>query len=433
MKVFFDMVGCRLNQAEIEQMALDFRQNGYSIVSSASEADTVVINTCSVTNQAASDSRQKIRHAARDGAKDVIATGCWTTVEPIKAAGLTSNIIVVDNFAKDHLVANYLAEKTGEALPTNLFDQEPIAREPLPGLRQRTRAFIKAQDGCDNLCTFCVTRIARGKGVSRSTAEVIRDIQFAAQGGTQEIVLTGVHLGSWGQDHNNNSHLNDLIESILEQTDIPRIRLSSLEPWDLNERFLKLWQDPRMMPHLHLPLQSGSDATLKRMLRKVTTASYRELIEKARALIPNVAITTDIITGFPGETDAEFAQTELFVEEMNFAGAHVFSYSERDGTPAARIRMSIPHATRKARNKALQAIVAKSASEFQQVNQGRVAPVLWESALERDGEAWLMSGLSDNYLKVSARSTEPLWNQISNVRINRVSEKGLRGEIISLS
>lgn len=425
------MVGCRLNQAEIEQMALEFRQNGHEIVSSADQADTVVVNTCSVTNQAAADSRQKIRHAVRDGARDVIATGCWSTVEPKNAAKLANNVILVDNASKDQLVKNYLIDRDQvELTSTEEYDKEPITREPLPGLRQRTRAFIKVQDGCDNLCTFCVTRIARGKGVSRPVEEVLNDINMAIDGGTKEIVLTGVHLGSWGQEFNDPAHLTDLIEQILARTNIPRIRLSSLEPWDLDERFLNLWRDPRMMPHLHLPLQSGSDATLKRMLRKVTTTSYRELIHKARQLIPNVAITTDIIAGFPGETEVEFEQTLEFVRSLSFAGAHVFTYSEREGTAATRLKPSVPHKIRKQRNHALQDIVEVSEREFRASTLNRTVNVLWESANERDEQGWKMVGLSDNYLKVSAYSAEPIWNQISKVLITDAHEGGVHGKII---
>ena len=192
-------------------------------------------------------------------------------------------------------------------LPQESFDLEPIARKPLPGLHRRTRAFIKVQDGCDNHCTFCVTTIARGEGRSRSVADVILDIQSALEGGTKEIVLTGVHLGSWGQDSGN--HLRDLVKAILRETDAPRLRLSSLEPWDLDADFFSLWADKRLMPHLHLPLQSGCDSTLRRMARKTTPQSFRELVSAARAVMPEVAITTDIIAGFPGETDDEFAES----------------------------------------------------------------------------------------------------------------------------
>src|ERR1041385_1423089 len=175
-----------------------------------------------------------------------------------------------------------------------------MVRKPLPGLHRRTRAFIKVQDGCDNQCTFCITTVARGAGRSRTVADVILDIQSALEGGTKEIVLTGVHLGSWGQDFG--MHLRDLIKVILRETDVPRLRLSSLEPWDLDADFLSLWDDRRLLPHLHLPLQRGCVVTLQRMARKTAPQSFRELVSAARAVVPDIAITTDIIAGFPGET-----------------------------------------------------------------------------------------------------------------------------------
>jgi len=338
---------------------------------------------------------------------------------------------VVPNLAKDHLVKDFLLAH-GQ-VPVDIehpFDLEPISREPIPGLRQRTRAFIKVQDGCDNLCTFCVTRIARGKGVSRSVSEILNDIQIARQGGTQEIVLTGVHLGSWGNDFSPALHLTDLLVQILNNTDVPRIRLSSLEPWDLDRRFLELWENPRMMPHLHLPLQAGSDATLKRMLRKVTTSSYRELIKVAREIIPDVAITTDIIAGFPGETEHEFEQTLNFVKSIGFAGAHVFSYSEREGTAASRIQASIPHLVRKERNQAIQEVVRLSADRYHRSWLDREVSVLWESSIERVSEGWKMIGLSENYIKVSVISTEPMWNTISRVRLKGQFNNIMIGEIV---
>src|SRR5689334_20394467 len=194
MKIYLDTIGCRLNQSEIEAMARDFRAVGHEIVNSAQGADMAVVNTCAVTIEAASDSRGKIRQIARAGVNQIVATGCWTTLQPQQALGLPNVLRVVTNDRKDSLVADVLD------LPQESFDLEPMIREPLPGLHRRTRAFIKVQDGCDNHCTFCVTTIARGVGRSRSVADVILDIQSALAGGTKEIVLTGVHLGSWGQD-----------------------------------------------------------------------------------------------------------------------------------------------------------------------------------------------------------------------------------------
>src|SRR6185436_18631001 len=194
MKIYLDTIGCRLNQSEIETMARQFRVAGHEIVASAEMADMAVVNTCAVTNEAAADSRGKIRQIARAGVNEIIATGCWSTLQPQKANELPNVLRVVTNDRKDHLVADILN------LPQESFDIEPISRQPLPGLHRRTRAFIKVQDGCDNACTFCITTIARGEGRSRSVADIILDIQSALEGGTKEIVLTGVHLGSWGQD-----------------------------------------------------------------------------------------------------------------------------------------------------------------------------------------------------------------------------------------
>jgi threonylcarbamoyladenosine tRNA methylthiotransferase MtaB len=235
MKVFLDMVGCRLNQAEIEQMAHRFRSEGHTIASAPAEADLVIVNTCSVTSEAAADSRQKIRRAANAGAGEIIATGCWATLQPVQAAELPHVSRVVPNAAKDTLVADVLG------FPLEHFDNEPLARELLPGLRHRTRAFVKAQDGCDNHCTFCITTIARGDSRSRHIADVIADINAALVGGAQEIVLTGVHLGAWGLDIG--LRLHDLCKQILVETDVHRLRLSSLEPWDLDENFFSLWAD----------------------------------------------------------------------------------------------------------------------------------------------------------------------------------------------
>lgn len=431
MKVFFDMVGCRLNQAEIEQMAFEFRKNGHTIVTTPEEADSVVINTCTVTRQAASDSRQKIRQVANLGVKEVVATGCWSTLESQRAIELAENVIVVPNQKKDRLVKDLLiAHGLNMTSETDIFDLEPLSREPLPGLRQRTRAFIKVQDGCDNLCTFCVTRIARGKGVSRPVDAVIKDIRYAAKGGAQEIVLTGVHLGSWGKDLYPRLHLSDLIQEILIKTDIPRLRLSSLEPWDLDRRFLELWKESRMMPHLHLPLQSGCNSTLKRMLRKITTNSYFELVAQARQIIPGVAITTDIIAGFPGETDEEFEKTIQFVSLIGFAGAHIFTYSERQGTAAMRIHPSVPFAVRKQRSKALKMIISESEKTYQNSWLGKEVTVLWESSTERADEGWKMVGLSGNYLKVSAYSSQPIWNTTSIVKLKDQAKNLIFGEIV---
>jgi len=424
MKIYLDTIGCRLNQAEIESMARQFRATGHEIVATADEADLAVINTCTVTSEAASDSRGKIRQTARLGADKMVVTGCWATLEPQSAAALPGVSRVVPNLRKDFLVADVLD------LQPSAFDLEPISREPLPGLRARTRAFIKVQDGCDNHCTFCITAIARGPGRSRPIDEVIAEIQSALDGGTKEVVLTGVHLGSWGQDLN--LHLRDLVAAILKETDTPRLRLSSLEPWDLHADFFALWQDVRLCRHLHLPLQSGSVNVLRRMARKVMPEAYAALIESARAAIPDVAVTTDVIAGFPGETEAEFAETLDFVRRMDFARGHVFTYSPRPGTAAAHMKGQVPHEVRKERNAALRAVFAEAAQIYRKKFLGVRMPVLWESTSRYAENGLMMEGLTDNYLRVRAYAPEPRWNQVDTVCLTGLQDDGMTGKLINM-
>ena len=422
MKIYLDTIGCRLNQSEIETMARQFRAAGHEIVAIAEHADMAVVNTCAVTNDAASVSRSKIRQIARAGVNEIVATGCWSTLQPQKANELPNVLRVVTNDRKDHLVADILN------LPQESFDLEPISRQPLPGLHRRTRAFIKVQDGCDNQCTFCITTVARGEGRSRHIVDVILDIQSALAGGAKEIVLTGVHLGSWGYDFN--SHLSELIKAILRETDVPRLRLSSLEPWDLDVDFFSLWEDKRLMPHLHLPLQSGCESTLKRMARKTTPKSFRELVAAARAVMPDVAITTDIIAGFPGETEEEFAQTLEFVREMNFAGGHVFTYSPRPGTGAARMKGQVKPELRKKRNHILTDLLEESAKSYREKFVGRKMSVLWESTSEMGDYGWQMEGLTENYLRAQAFAPAPRWNELDDVVLIEAKGSNMRGEIV---
>jgi threonylcarbamoyladenosine tRNA methylthiotransferase MtaB len=436
MKIYLETIGCRLNQSEIESMARGFRAAGHEIVDSAELADMAVVNTCAVTHEAAADSRTKIRQMARAGVNEVVATGCWATLQPQQALDLPNVLRVVTNERKDHLVVDVLD------LPQESFDLEPIAREPLPGLHRRTRAFIKVQDGCDNRCTFCVTTIARGEGRSRPVADIIRDIQSALAGGTKEIVLTGVHLGSWGYDLSTSLktgfgvRLKDLIKVILRETAVPRLRLSSLEPWDLDADFFSLWDassgSARLLPHLHLPLQSGCASTLKRMARKTTPASFRELVTAAREAIPDVAITTDIIVGFPGETEDEFAESLEFVWEMNFAGGHVFTYSPRPGTGAAKMKGQVRHEIRKKRNHILHDVLEESAKMYRNQFLGRTMSVLWESTSEMGEWGWQMEGLTENYLRVNAFAPSPRWNEIDSVKIYECNSTSIKGIISNI-
>jgi len=428
-KIFLDMVGCRLNQAEIEQYAQQFRAAGHILVGKVQEADLAVINTCTVTAAAESDSRQKIRQVARAGVSNLTVTGCWVTLNPAEAALLPGVSRLVPNQLKDSLVSEILQEPQP-------FDIEPTKRSAIPGLRFRTRAFIKAQDGCDNQCTFCITTAARGAGRSRPIEAIIDDIRLAASSTgnlpdpqTKEIVLTGVHLGSWGTDLPHKPGLRDLIQAILDDTSVPRLRLSSLEPWDLDESFFQLWKDPRICRHLHLPLQSGCAATLKRMARKTTPQKFASLLDAARTQIPGVAITTDIITGFPGESEEEFNQSLEFVQSMHFTGGHVFIYSARPGTAAATYPDQIAQKARKQRSQQMRTTLEASSLEYRMKFVGQRLPVLWENATALSPEGWEYSGLTGNYLRVSATSASHLWNTITPVQITGLTAEGVCGII----
>ena len=424
MKVYLNSIGCRLNQSEIERYANQFRAAGHSLATAPEGADLVVVNTCAVTAEAASDSRQKIRQAARGAPGRLVVTGCWSTLDPAQAQALPGVTDVVTNASKDGLVPDLLG------MPSESFDLEPLARQPLPGIHLRTRAFIKAQDGCDQHCTYCVTRVARGPSRSRPIEDVVADVQLALRGGAKEIVLSGVQLGAWGADLPGGLRLMHLAGAILGQTDVPRLRFSSLEPWDVDERFLGLWQDARMCRHLHLPLQSGSDDTLRRMARKLRTEGYARVVELARQAIPNVAITTDIIAGFPGESDEEFEESLAFIERMAFAAGHVFTYSARAGTPAARFPAQVAHPLRKERNARVREVLQESTYRYQTAFLNATLPVLWEAADQVGPDGWHTSGLTDNYLRVRSVSPSALWNTISQVRLDAVRADGLVGTIL---
>ena len=423
MKIFLDTIGCRLNQAEIEALARKFQAAGNEIVPSAAEADLAVINTCTVTTEAASDSRAAIRRAKRLGAGEILATGCWATLEPEKAAALPGVFRIVPNMEKEKLAADLLN------LPDEFFDLEPVARQPLPGLHQRTRAFVKVQDGCDNTCSFCITRQARGVSRSRTLHEVSTDFDSALKGGAQEIVLTGVALGSWGLDLQPAQRISDLVSALLARKVAHRMRLSSLEPWDLTEDFFNLWRDPGICRHLHLPLQSGSAGVLRRMTRKSTPGNFAAVIRSAREAIPGVALTTDVIVGFPGETDDEFGESLEFVRSMQFAGGHVFHFSARPGTPAARMKGRVRSEVVKERSLAMREILAESAAAYQQKFIGETLPVLWEAASTLTDAGWQIEGLTDNYLRVTSIASEPRWNRIDKVFIKEANMGGLKGEI----
>jgi threonylcarbamoyladenosine tRNA methylthiotransferase MtaB len=285
-----------------------------------------------------------------------------------------------------------------------------------------TRAFVKIQDGCDNACTYCIVRVARGPQRSRSVQAILDEILARQAEGYQEIVLTGVHIGAYGRERGET--LATLVQEILLHTQFPRLRLSSIEPWDLSPSLLRLWQNPRLCRHLHLPLQSGCDATLQGMNRRYTTAHFFELVQSARTEIPDLAITTDVIVGFPGEDEQEFATSAAFVASMGFARTHIFPFSARPGTAAAAMPNQVTPLLKKRRAKQLAEIARRSQQDFHRHFVGRTMDVLWESAKDQQ---W--SGLTDNYIRVVTTSSGALHNRILPTRLHTLTSRGMRGEL----
>jgi threonylcarbamoyladenosine tRNA methylthiotransferase MtaB len=423
MKVFLESIGCRLNLSEIEKIAARLRNAGYEIVGDSAGADIAIVNTCAVTSSASADSRKSIRRIANTGCEHIYVTGCYATVEP----EALMNLPAVDKiFANDQKVN----------LPDNLIDKyqskvnKRTGRIPLPGKKHRTRAFIKVQDGCDNHCTFCLTRVARGKSVSQPESEVFKDVELAIMSGVKEIVLTGVNLGSWGRDIGKNLSLPKLIHEINIRYSPKRIRLSSLEPWDIDESYFPIFENPSFCQHLHLPLQAGSDAVLIRMGRKISTRDYRKLVEKIRRSFPEMAITTDLIVGFPGESEKDFIKGIDFIREINFSGGHVFRYSPRVGTPAERMNNFVHESVKKNRSRKIRQVISDSEYGYKQKFINKKVAVLWEKITKVEGGKYSMVGLTGNYLRVGAQAQENLQNKISNVHLYKIETSFLSGEII---
>jgi threonylcarbamoyladenosine tRNA methylthiotransferase MtaB len=412
-------LGCKLNQNEMETLARELVSKGHTVVPEPESADAIVLNTCTVTQVAARKSRQLARRLHRANQKaEIVLTGCFTEMSPDEAANLPGVRRVIGNRSKEQLPE--LLGPDAEASAT----MDDGLEDGIPHLR--TRALVKIQDGCDNHCTYCIVRIARGSQRSRRQQDIIEEINTRLEAGYQEVVLTGVHIGAYGRDQGQmgQTDLWSLVESILHQTDLPRLRLSSIEPWDISIENLALWQDQRLCRHLHLPLQSGSDSVLSRMGRRYTVGEFARFVEVARQSIPDTAITTDLIAGFPGETEQEFQETMDFVETAQFSRIHVFPFSSRAGTLAAHFPNQIDPQTKQERAQRLAEIGRHSETTFRSRFVGRTLEVLWET---QKGQDW--QGLTDNYVRVSTHSSAPLHNRITPVHILGLVPGGLRGHL----
>jgi len=413
MKICLLSLGCKLNQSEMESLARRFAMAGHEIVHRAREADLCILNTCTVTHIAARKSRQALRRLRRDNPTAfLVATGCYAQMSPGEIAQLRDVDMIVGNAGKENL-PELIASRLSGLMPSP--DSPAVAGAtplgPFAEAAFRTRAFVKIQDGCDNACTYCIVTVARGAASSRPASEVVAEVQRRVAEGYREVVLTGAHIGAFGQERGES--LADLVRRLLVETDVSRLRLSSIEPWDFTPELLALWPNPRLCRHLHLPLQSGCDATLARMGRRYTTAYYREIVEAMRRAVPGIAITTDMIVGFPGETEAEFAASMAFVRQMEFARLHVFAYSRREGTLAATMPAQVPPSVKEERSAQMRQLGEAMACAFRASFVGETLDVLWENRLSPGPEGTsLWRGLTDNYVPVLAVSREALANRI---------------------
>ena len=446
--------GCKLNQADSQALARRFQEAGYVVVGATDSADVVVLNTCTVTATADAKARQFLR-AARRRSPDavVVATGCYAQRDPSKLENLAEVSLVIGNTGKAGLVES--VQSALETQPPSLDAPTPsflLSREsmPLDGLHPqhphpnplpqeegivvagegamrvgRTRAMVKIQEGCDQVCAYCIVPKVRGRERSIPPEAIIADINRRREEGFREVALTGTQLGTYGFDLEDMT-LQSLLERVLAETGIERLRVSSLQAHEITEPLLELWRDPRLMAHFHIPLQSGSDATLKAMRRRYDTAQYAASVELVRRMYPDAGITTDVIVGFPGESEDDFAASLAFASGMPFSDIHVFPYSSRPGTSAAYFRGRVNDADKRARMGEMLALSAERRSAFRVGQLGAVRSVLWEKS-SGNGGAW--SGLTDNYARVKARSNRDLANRITGARLTLVEGDWLWAEL----
>jgi len=407
-RVAFYTLGCKVNQYDTEAMAELFRRDGYKLVDFDAEADVYVVNTCTVTHLADRKSRQVIRRARRNNPDAVVvATGCYVQTAPGAIRDIPGVDVLLGNADQTQIVDlvedvrqhGHRICQVGDIMQIRRYSPIPIA-----DFIGRTRATVKVQEGCNEYCTYCIIPYARGRQRSRDREDIMQEARRLVASGFREVVLAGINLSSYGQDLDETISLEQLVEELHTVDGLRRIRLSSLEPMGLTTKTIKrLARLPRLCPHLHLPLQSGSDAVLKRMKRNYTTSEYRQLVEAARESMPRVNITTDIMGGFPQETEAEFLDGLNFIRQIGFGRIHAFPYSRRKGTRAYYLEGHVTPEEKQRRQEVLLAVAADSMRAFHRRFLGEVVEVLVEG--DCDTETGLCTGLTDNYIRVSFRAT----------------------------
>ena len=410
--------GCRASQADGAAIEAGLAAKGLASTAELQDADLVVLNTCTVTATADDEVRQVVRriHREKPGAR-ILITGCYAQRAPEELAALEGVSLVVGNSHKTRIPEFVTAaDYHGQIEIGDIFAQTDFLSAPVEDAAgDRTRPNLKIQDGCNNRCSFCIIPYVRGRSRSAPAESVVEQVRVLATK-YREVVLSGINLGRWGRDAGGRTRLADLLRRLLDETSIERLRLSSVEPMDFSDDLLELMAaSPRIAKHVHAPLQSGSDTVLRRMHRKYRPRHYADRILKARALMPECAVGADVMTGFPGETDDEFAQSYAFIESLPFTYLHVFTYSERPGTPAAEVVSQVPITVRKQRTHALRDLAARKNLEFRRSMVGKAVSVV---TLDNGG------ALSDNYLKV-ALAVPRATNRIEEIRIGGLTSDGV--------
>ena len=427
-KVALTTLGCKVNQFETEVMEGLFKKENYEIVPFDEQADFYIINTCSVTNLGEKKSRQLIRRAQRLNPQGIIAvTGCYSQLDPETIRAMEGVRVVIGTKERGRIVAlveqaareNRQVEAVADIMQAKEFEDIPLFDMP-----ERTRAFLKIQEGCTNFCSYCIIPYTRGPLRSRQLPSLKAEAEKLVAAGFKEIVLTGIHLGAYGRDLEEQVSLVDAVRAVLAVPELKRLRLGSLESIELSpELFALMCEDKRFSRHLHLPLQAGQDQVLKAMNRHYTTAEFAALLDKIEKSVPGIAISTDIIVGFPGETEAMFAEGLAFVERMNFAKMHVFPYSKRDGTPAALMIDQVPEPVKKERAHKMQQLAAIKTEQFHQEFVNQQVEVLFET-----NQKGIFNGLTDNYIRIYTTGNI-CCGEIYRVFLTKPYKDGLWGEI----
>lgn len=421
-------LGCKVNQYESEAIAELFAEKGYEIVGIEEEADVYVINTCTVTNFGDKKSRQLIRKVKRQNENAIVAVvGCYAQTAPqelMQVEGVNLVIGTKDRAQIVEMVENYTMENGVENHVSDIMKERIFEPLSIQKLANRTRAYLKIQDGCSQYCSYCIIPYARGPIRSREPQDVIAEVKRLAENGFKEVVLTGIHVASYGKDRRDTSLL-EILRQVHEVEGIERIRFSSIEPNVVTEEFAQaIAAMPKVCDHFHLSLQSGCDKTLKEMNRKYDTEKYRQAAATLRKYLPEVALTTDIIAGFPGETEEDFQASYDFAKEIGFAKIHAFPYSPKRGTPAAARKDQLLNAVKAERSHRLITLSDEMADAFIQNYVGKEVEVLYERAV---GEG-VYEGHTTNYIKVCGTSEKDLTNQICKTKILKAEQEELFGE-----